>query len=91
MRKIEVDMVKTVKSMGNWKTDNTEVKSGLMQSHVYLHGNQIAYYDHAQGKLVVNVDTLRKYPTATTKSRLNALGANVFTRKGIVYVNGVAI
>ena len=56
---------------------------------VYLHGNHIATV--TQGSVRVNIDTLRKYPTVTTKSRLRALGVNVCTKKGITYLYGEAI
>jgi hypothetical protein len=35
--------------------------------------------------------TLSRWSTNTTKSRLRALGANVTTRKGVTYLNNVAI
>ena len=35
---------------------------------------------------MTNTDTLRRYPTNTTKSRLRALGVNVTTRKGVTYL-----
>lgn len=57
--------------------------------NVFLHGNHIATV--ARGKCVVNLETLRKWPSATTKSRLRALGANVTTKNGVTYLDGVAI
>ena len=83
-----------------WMNNNTAVfyvsamESGNpfgARSEVYLHGNHIADYWHESGSLEVNSRTLAQWSTPTTKSRLRALGANVATRKGITYLNNVAI
>lgn len=97
MRKIEKMMVKAVVEKKNFKLDNTTVEyrpaietsiqSRIETSRVYLHGNHIATAIHATGEIVVNEDTLSAYPTVTTKSRLRALGVNVYTRKGVTYLN----
>lgn len=63
---------------------------------VYLHGNEIAtvYYSDCDlspytfTKLDVNVGTLIDWPTPTTMSRLRALGAHVYQRKGEIYLDG---
>lgn len=96
MRKIEQQMLAAIHSKKEaWTKDNTGVyfencnsKFGG-RSEIYLHGNHIADYWHRDGELVVNEHTLMKWPTPTTKSRLRALGANVTTKKGTTYLNGI--
>ena len=92
MRKIEEQMNEALANGVNWAGSNTTVTESSREGaqDVYLHGNHIAtvYF----GEVVkVNKETLRKYPTVTTKSRLRALGADVTTRKGITYLDGVAV
>jgi hypothetical protein len=41
--------------------------------------------------VVINLITLRRYPTNTTLSRLRALGCDLTTRKGVVFFNGVEV
>lgn len=59
---------------------------------VMLHGNNIAtVYTFINGDditlfAVPNLLTLNQYPTATTKSRLRALGVSVWTQKGVTFV-----
>ena len=102
MRKIEQQMVSAVYSKSDkWMKDNTAVfyisasESGNpngSRSEIYLHGNLIAEYWHdAPTPLEVDTTTLARWSTPTTKSRLRALGANVATRKGVTYLNNVAI
>jgi hypothetical protein len=101
MRKIEQQMLNAISSkVDKWMNNNTSVfyvsarESGNpfgARSEVYLHGNHIADYWHESGSLEVNSRTLAQWSTPTTKSRLRALGANVATRKGITYLNDVAI
>jgi hypothetical protein len=96
MRKIEQQMIKAIMNGKNWANGNTMVavvKDGMREdAYVYLHGNHIAtVLDCLPLELEVNVNTLAEYPTNTTKSRLRALGADVCTRKGITYLDGVAV
>ena len=84
-----------------WMNNNTAVfyisasESGNpngSRSEIYLHGNLIAEYWHdAPTPLEVDTKTLARWSTPTTKSRLRALGANVTTRKGVTYLNNIAI
>ena len=69
MRKIERAMVAAVNEGRHWKLDNTEVSPA---GEVFLFGNLIAF--KAEGKLVRCDSTFKRWPTATTKSRLHALG-----------------
>jgi len=91
MRKIEQQMISAIHSRKSWQSGNTAVtiRNDASMS-VFLHGNHIADV-WALGFISVNQDTLRRWSTPTTKSRLRALGANVSTRKGVTYLNNVAI
>ena len=88
MRKIEKEMIQALKDKRHWNKDNTMVHS---YGAVYLHGNHIADVDPVTGELKVNLYTLRKWPSMTTRSRLRALGANLVSIKGILHLNGVSI
>ena len=89
MRLIEQQMNVAINDKVMWSKDNTEVTyyTSHNLSHIRLHGHHIAVYDHAKLELIPNLDTLAAWPTVTTKSRLRALGVNVYTRKGITYAN----
>ena len=93
MRKIEEQMKLAVETATNWAGSNTTVSYNAdnSTSYIFLHGNHIASYRHTTDELEVNSETLAEYPTNTTKSRLRALGADVCTRKGITYLDGVAV
>lgn len=102
MRKIEQQMLNAVKAKADkWINNNTAVffisarESGNPfgdRSEIYLHGNLIAEYWHdLPVPLEVDTGTLARWSTPTTKSRLRALGADVYTRKGVTYLNNVAI
>jgi hypothetical protein len=95
MRKIERQMLAAIRYSENWSNANTMVtydsNSGL--STIYLHGHKIATATNAAPyePATANVGTLRAWPTRTTMSRLRALGVDVCTRKGDVYLNGKRI
>lgn len=90
MRKIEQQMLNAIENRKAWQSGNTVVTPRFDGSlSVYLHGNHIA--DVVNSQINVNVYTLRQWSTPTTKSRLRALGADISTRKGITYLNNVAI
>ena len=94
MRLIEQQMWAAITTKANqWAKDNTDVMyiPQLDQTYIYLHGHQIALYDHKEARAIPNLDTLAEWPTVTTKSRLRALGVDVYTRKGVTYVNGVEV
>jgi hypothetical protein len=92
MRKIEEQMNEALANGVNWAGSNTTVTDSSREGaqDVYLHGNHIATV-FCDGSVMVNKETLAEYPTNTTKSRLRALGADVTTRKGITYLDGVAV
>ena len=90
MRKIEERMVEAVRFLFPFQGSNTTVTIDFNTAHVFLHGNHIASVV-GNGKPIVNLDTLRAYPTPTTKSRLRALGVDVYTKNFVTYLNGEAI
>lgn len=98
MRVIEKEMLEAIKHGRDWSKDNTRVESSAgyrsYVADVYLHGNHIAEVLCRMGCddiVKPNVDTLLRWPTRTTMSRLRALGVDVCTRKGDVCLNGERI
>tara|TARA_R110000772_G_scaffold272_2_gene1085 strand:+ start:589 stop:882 length:294 start_codon:yes stop_codon:yes gene_type:complete len=97
MRKIEQEMLLAVEERRDWSKANTGVFMECAgnpygpRAEVYLHGQHIADYWYDLKELHVDEHTLSVYPTTTTKSRLRALGANVYTRKGVTYLEKEAI
>ena len=89
MRVIEKKMLDAIEQGRNFTLANTHVKIDANTAHVFLHGNHIASV--VNDNVMVNIDTLRRYPTPTTKSRLRALGVDVYTKKGITYLYGEEI
>ena len=78
----------------NWKGSNTQVSYCDLTncSSVYLHGHEIALYDHNTNAL--QLDSCG-YETVTTKSRLNAIlfelktGCNVFQKNWNWFISNV--
>ena len=103
MKKIEQQMLDAIRARRDWQKGNTCVvfsdHSGnpYLDATIWLDGNPIAEIQPLRlpganaGALVPNLDTLRRWSTPTTKSRLRALGVNVATRAGVTYVDGAAI
>jgi len=92
MRKIETQMNRAIRTQSNWAGANTSVftaDDGLL-SKVFLHGNHIATYFHAERELQIFDGG---YQSNTTKSRLNALcdefayGCGVFQKQWVWYVS----
>jgi hypothetical protein len=94
MRLIEKQMIAAIGARKAWRNNNTSVSlhvdaRGFLVPNVFLHNNHIATVEN--GVLKVNTYTLSKWPTPTTKSRLRALGADVTTKRGVTYLDGVAV
>lgn len=90
MRKIEKQMLAAIASHKNWRSGNTSVTANANGTcDVYLHGHHIANMSGTTG--VVNLWTLYQWPTVTTKSRLRALGFDVYTRNYVTYCDGHAV
>ena len=85
MRKIERQMNFAISNKANWSSSNTRVEYNDLSncSSIYLHGHQIATYDH--NTQAVKLSSCG-YETRTTKSRLNAIlqevksGCSVFQK-----------
>lgn len=84
MREIEKAMLIAIASRKNWRRNNTEVEISSLtgEINVYLHGNLICNINN--NNVAYN---LRGWNTATTRSRINALGANVRTKNGVCINN----
>ena len=86
MRKIERQMNFAISNKGNWAGSNTTVSynENTNCSSVYLHGHQIATFDH--NLKAVKLSSCG-YQTVSTKSRLNAIleevkyGCRVFQKQ----------
>ncbi len=87
MRKIEQQMNRAIARGESWAGGNTQVvtlANGV--SEVFLHGHHIAQCYGTETE--VDIETLLDWPTRTTMSRLRALGVDVCTRRGDIYLNG---
>ena len=103
MRKIEQQMIKAIREGRNWKSGNTKVVvltgeiTGMPYADVYLHDNHIAVAQvlsqHPKGLLYANPNraTFYDHPTATTRSRLRALGINASIKKGRAVLDGMVV
>lgn len=99
MRKIEKEMNYAVAQGRNWSSANTmvRVEPETRERNVYLHGHHIATVEVHKagwgwsGHVTPNLKTLSNWPTNTTKSRLRALGVDVYTRNHTTYVDGVPV
>ncbi len=72
MRKIEQQMNFAISNKADWSNSNTRVEfnSNTNCSSIYLHGHQIATFDH--NLKAVKLSSCG-WQTVTTKSRLNAI------------------
>jgi hypothetical protein len=87
MRQIEKEMCLAIGNKKNWIKSNTRVeyapelneplRACIEHARVYLWGNHIGTFVYSLNRFDVNKETLAKWPTMTTKSRLRALGAKV--------------
>jgi hypothetical protein len=86
MRKIEQQMNRAISNKINWSSSNTQVSYNESTdcSSIYLHGHQIATFDH--NNQAVKLSSCG-WQTVTTKSRLNAIldevkyGCRVFQKQ----------
>lgn len=77
MRKIEQEMLNAIAHHRNWKKSNTEVRIYGIWANVYLFGNHIAAINSENGFIYLRH---HDYFTNTTRSRFQALGADVKIR-----------
>jgi len=77
----------------NFSSANTMVRYApeVNASAVYLHGHHIATYVHTTDTMMPNTDTFRDWPTATTRSRLRALGVNASIKNFMATIDGVEL
>ena len=88
MRKIEREMLEAIRTGQDWHKDNTSViDEGNGGGRVFLHGHLIATFADCGGQVFPDLDTLREWPTATTKSRLRALGVDLHQDKGVLFID----
>ena len=106
MRKIEQQLIDAINNGSDyWNGGNTVLtiypNTFLLDGHtihsngnglrsVYLHGNHIADIDN-NNKAIPNLDCFYYWPTATTRSRLRALGINASIKNFEACIDGVAI
>lgn len=86
MRKIEIKMRSCVECGYNMSEQNTVVSHYKNDCFVYLHGNLIYKMENGRESF-----TLAGWNTNTTRSRLNALGVNVYNKNYTPYYNGAPI
>ena len=84
MRKIEEQMNTAIRYRRNWAGSNTMVRVSREVVKVFLHGNHIATYFHAERKLQLFDGG---WQSNTTKSRLNALCYELATGFGVFQKN----
>lgn len=94
MRKIEQQMVAAIHEGRDWGSGNTAVVQsaviGDIETEVYLYGTLIAKrhsigFDTAVGQPFTPYN-YASFPTATTRSRLRALGVDASIRNGVAYI-----
>lgn len=91
MRKIEQEMLRAIAKRRNWKKSNTRVNIVNNWAEVFLFGNKIAQIDLDSGVIYA---THCGWPTVTTKSRLCALGVQLYQANKmfcVQSVNGVSV
>lgn len=88
MRKIDILTRDNFNNNTDFRLSNTEIKVDNFYTKLYLHGNLIACKELESGLIRCN---LCGWNTPTTRTRLNAIGANVRTKKGVIYSNGTAV
>lgn len=79
MRKTEERMLAAIRNGRNWRGKNTAVLASSLGWGVYLHGHRIAWGPWEEGEVKIIGASLCGYDTATTKSRLRALGVDVWS------------
>lgn len=93
MRKIEQQMMDAIFAGRNWAGSNTMTQANNDGSvDVYLHGHHIANCvgdNERDLKVAVNKRTLFNWATVTTKSRLRAMGVNVYHKKHTLHLDDV--
>lgn len=93
MRKIEQQMLNAIEAGRDFVRDNTvvivsdHIGNPYLYASVYLHTNQIAEIDR-DSLVRPDLATFKRWPTATTCSRLRALGIGAHIVKGVPCIDG---
>ena len=91
MRKIEKQMVAAVAAKQNWMSGNTAVLWDGDALQIRLYGNEIARGRVVENRVCILAVNLCGWNTATTRSRLSALGVPVSTKRGVPQLKGSPI
>ena len=89
-RKIETRIVNALRDNAPFKSGRDEVRATATGMAYYLHGHLVASKTHGK-PLEPYSPTFRAWPTATTASRLRALGFDATIRKGVPHLDGVPL
>jgi len=87
---IEEWLANKIEDKETGERDNTAVVYSREEnvSGVFLHGHHLGNYLHDEGMFKVNRSTLEEHPSATTMSRLRAMGVNVYRKDNVLYLDG---
>lgn len=85
MNALEKELLAAIRNGRPFNSANTRYDAD--SGRVYLHGNHIATVDGA-GTVTPNRHTFGRWPTATTRSRLVALGVDARIRNFTPYIDG---
>ena len=88
--KIETRIVNALRASAPLSAWPDEVRATATGVAYYLHGHLVASKTHGK-PLEPYAPTFRAWPTATTASRLRALGFNATIRKGVPHLDGVPL
>ena len=85
--KIKYRILNALRASAPLRAGHDEVRATATGVAYYLHGHLVASKTHGQ-PLEPYAPTFRAWPTATTASRLRALGFDATIRKGVPHLNG---
>lgn len=88
MKKIDILTRDAFNSNTPFRCSNTEVRVNTEGTDLFLYGNHIAHKSRWSGAIRCS---LCSWNTPTTRTRLNAIGANLHTRKGVPYHDNLEI
>ena len=89
-RKIETRIINALRDNAPFKSGRDEVRATATGVAYYLHGHLVASKTHGK-PLEPYAPTFRAWPTATTASRLRALGFDATIIKGVPHLDGVPL
>jgi hypothetical protein len=82
-------LIRNFEEILDYNTNTFRINGDALRS-VYLHGNHIADID-SNNKATANLESFYHWPTATTRSRLRALGINASIKNFEACIDGVVI